>query len=79
MSYKKSLHTIYASNVWGGNQSGKNCQVLDEQVGFEVRWAIAGTSIVTQVSVSWPEEEDDDDDDDNGDEEKEDDDVAPAS
>ena len=24
-------------------------QVLDDQVGFEVRWAIAGTSIVTQV------------------------------
>ena len=26
-------------------------QVLDDQVGFEVRWAIAGTSIVTQVIV----------------------------
>ena len=38
----------------------KNCQVLDEQVGFEVRWAIAGTSIVTQVIVSWPEEDGDD-------------------
>ena len=38
----------------------KNFQVLDEQVGFEVRWAIAGTSIVTQVSVSWPEEDGDD-------------------
>ena len=23
--------------------------MLDDQVGFEVRWAIAGTSIVTQV------------------------------
>ena len=38
----------------------KNCQVLDEQVGFEVRWAIAGTSIVTQVIISWPEEDGDD-------------------
>ena len=38
----------------------KNCQVLDEQVGFEVRWAIAGTSIVTQVIISWPEEHGDD-------------------
>ena len=37
----------------------KNFQVLDEQVGFEVRWAIAGTSIVTQVVVSWPEEDGD--------------------
>ena len=59
----------------------KNCQVLDEQVGFEVRWAIAGTSIVTQVIISWPEEEEDDDDvdDDDDDDEEEDDDVAPAS
>ena len=24
-------------------------QVLDDQIGFEVRWAIAGTSIVTQL------------------------------
>ena len=43
-----------------GRKYRKNCQVLDEQVGFEVRWAIAGTSIVTQVSVSWPEEDGDD-------------------
>ena len=42
----------------------KNCQVLDEQVGFEVRWAIAGTSIVTQVIISWPEEDGDDRDND---------------
>ena len=59
MSYYMSLHTIYAWNVRGGIIE-KNCQVLDEQVGFEVRWAIAGTSIVTQVSVSWPEEDGDD-------------------
>ena len=25
--------------------------MLDDQVGFEVRWAIAGTSIVTQVDL----------------------------
>ena len=25
--------------------------MLDDQVGFEVRWAIAGTSIVTQVII----------------------------
>lgn len=30
-------------------QSKLNCEVLDDQVGFEVRWAIAGTSIVTQL------------------------------
>jgi len=30
-------------------QSKLNCEVLDESIGFEVRWAIAGKSIVTQL------------------------------
>merc|ERR1712117_266809 len=30
-------------------QSKLNCEVLDEKIGFEVRWAIAGKSIVTQL------------------------------
>jgi len=30
-------------------QSKLNCEVLDERMGFEVRWAIAGKSIVTQL------------------------------
>ena len=30
-------------------QSKLNCEVLDDSMGFEVRWAIAGKSIVTQL------------------------------
>jgi len=30
-------------------QSKLNCEVLDESIGYEVRWAIAGKSIVTQL------------------------------
>jgi len=30
-------------------QSKLNCEVLDDQIGLEVRWAIAGQSIVTQL------------------------------
>ena len=30
-------------------QSKLNCEVLDEDMGYEVRWAIAGKSIVTQL------------------------------
>lgn len=30
-------------------QSKLNCEVLDERIGYEVRWAIAGKSIVTQL------------------------------
>ena len=30
-------------------QSKLNCEVLDDNIGYEVRWAIAGKSIVTQL------------------------------
>lgn len=30
-------------------QTKLNCEVLDPSQGFEVRWAIAGRSIVTQL------------------------------
>jgi len=30
-------------------QSKLNCEILDEAKGFEVRWAIAGKSMVTQL------------------------------
>jgi len=30
-------------------QSKLNCEVLDDSIGYEVRWAIAGKSIVTQL------------------------------
>ena len=55
-----SLHAFFMLEMYGEEIREKNCQVLDEQVGFEVRWAIAGTSIVTQVVISWPEEDGDD-------------------
>ena len=30
-------------------QTKLNCEVLDASIGYEVRWAIAGKSIVTQL------------------------------
>ena len=30
-------------------QSKLNCEILDEKKGYEVRWAIAGKSMVTQL------------------------------
>ncbi len=30
-------------------QTKLNCEILDRESGFEVRWAIAGKSIVTQL------------------------------
>ncbi len=30
-------------------QSKLNCEILDAEKGYEVRWAIAGKSIVTQL------------------------------
>ncbi len=30
-------------------QTKLNCEILDQSKGYEVRWAIAGKSIVTQL------------------------------
>ena len=30
-------------------QSKLNCEILDDKKGYEVRWAIAGKSMVTQL------------------------------
>lgn len=38
-------------------QSKLNCEVLDENIGYEVRWAIAGKSIVTQLVARLGEEQ----------------------
>ena len=38
-------------------QSKLNCEVLDENIGYEVRWAIAGKSIVTQLVARLEEEQ----------------------
>jgi len=38
-------------------QSKLNCEVLDDQIGYEVRWAIAGKSIVTQLVARLKDEQ----------------------
>jgi len=41
------LSIVFDYRMWF--QSKLNCEVLDDSVAFEVRWAVAGDSIVVQL------------------------------
>lgn len=49
--FRKRSNTtfIFLYKHWTYLQSKLNCEVLDADLGFEVRWAVAGESIVVQL------------------------------
>ena len=50
VSIPKNLNVPPSLRMLGVEPQTKlNCEVLDPSQGFEVRWAIAGRSIVTQL------------------------------